>query len=90
VQRCRLIINYQPTPDLDVGRAITGITTNPCYLSQTEPVATALGWPLSQKTVRTGLLKVRHIHGDINILFVFILQKIDKIFIPLLVLLGFT
>jgi len=59
-QRCRLIIDYQPTPDLDVGQAVMGITTNPCYLSQTEPVATALGWPLSQKTVRTGSLKVQH------------------------------
>jgi len=38
--------------DLDVGQAV--------WLSQIEPVATALERPLSQKTVVTGLLKVRH------------------------------
>ena len=51
-------LSVQPTPDLEVGRAVTGITINPYCLSQTEPVAMALGRPLSQETVRTGLLKV--------------------------------
>ena len=60
--QCSVVVrlSVQPTPDLEVGQAITGITINPYCLSQTEPVATALGWPLSQETIRMGLLKVRH------------------------------
>ena len=52
-------ISSQPTLELEVGRAVTGIPTNPYYLSQTEPVPTALGRPLSQETVGTALLKVQ-------------------------------